>query len=396
MYTGISKSFFHLLAVVSFLLIIACDGSQENSRNTHDVQTDLIGNRILDRYIELSQKESVSPQESYSFLMAYCNRFLSNGGESKQEIETFLIAHIGERAAGHGFVNLVKNEIDIPFTKELKSRMKAGDDTEEALFYHSEILFEVLNIHQKRQKTQTDWEHIVSLFNTADNILPSYSYHNIRTLAFEELNMNRKLFELNAYRSFDLGKDRSSGLLELRRLWRRIEGEKRSFREEIISVNTIVMEDIVNRSEPRMDFQLDDEVFLVGDSKESFIVDFESETSPVYRKNLAVAVFSTTCPYCEEELKILSNLSSQYSESLTIVALRGRDDEEIESYGRKNRITVPLLINNQSRILEELDVSPVPVLFLFNDEGKLIKKVRFRNQANIEDKIRWVLDDAVF
>jgi len=395
MKSGKAEKIRYLIIFISLLLCLLFFSACNDSQVEHVDNKAISGDRISTRYMELSQNESVSSQESYALLMTYCSRFLSNGGKSKPEIETFLLAHIGERAAGYGFVNLVKNEIDIPFTAKLKSMMIAGNKTEEALFNHSEIMFDVVKIQQKMEKTQYDWERIVTLLEAASIIKPSYRYYDLHSQAYGELGMNRELFVLNAYRSFDLGKEGLNGFLELRSLWKNIEGEKQSFQEEINSVNVTVMEDIVNSSKPGIDFQLDDEVYLVGDSNNQYIVDFKSDKSPVYNKYLAVAVFSTNCHYCEDELKLLSKLASQYAGLFTIVALREREDEEIEPFGHKNRISIPLLINDESRILEELDVSPVPVLFLFNDEGFLIEKVRFRSRANLEDKIRWILDDAI-
>lgn len=388
-----------MIAASALLILLTvftgCENSQSVSESPTNQQINLAKQFVLDQYSNLSARKTVTAQESYGLLMAYCNRYLARGGESIPELESYLIDNIGDRAAGYGLTNLVRNEIDIPFTRELLKKMAPGNDGEELLFEHSGLMFNIMEIWHQNTRTREDWNSIVTLMDSANAIKPTYLYQIALEEAYQSLGMSRELFTLKVYQAFDLGTDGGPEANNLHRLWDEIEGDKLSFDEEIDAVNDSVMQDIIRQSVIERDFQLSNEVFTVGDGSTEYRIDFQDAGSPSFGKPLFVAVFASDCPYCEEELRVLSDLKSQFEDQLLIVALRERNGGKINSFTRKNKISVPMLVNDESRILNELDISSVPVLFLFDENGKLMNKIRFRSTANLNEKITWIFEYAL-
>lgn len=381
--------------VILLAVLIGCNDSPAYSKSPANKQIEQARQTVLKQYTELSDQDTVTAQESYGLLMLYCNRYLARGGQSIPELETFLIYNIGDRAAGYGLTSLVRNEIDIPFTGILLSKMLPGNESETILFEHSRLMFNVMEIWHKSTKSSEDWNNIIVLMNTANAIKPTYQYQEALEESYRSLGMDRELFTLKAYQAFDLGSEGNLGADDLRKLWGNISGDKLTLDEEIKAVNNLVMRDIVRQSEVRNDFQLSDERFTLGDGDKEYRIKFQNVESSSFGKPLIVTVFASDCPYCEEELRVLSDLNQEYEDKVAIVALREKDGGNIDSYIRKNKISVPMLVNDESRILSELDISSVPVLFLFDDDGKLRNKFRFRSTANLNEKITWLLEYAI-
>jgi len=66
--------------------------------------------------------------------------------------------------------------------------------------------------------------------------------------------------------------------------------------------------------------------------------------------------------------------------------------DNLESFHQKLELGFPLFKANDKRIMAVYRIRPVPLLILFNEQGKPESTVHFPNQANLGKKLRIILD----
>jgi cytochrome c biogenesis protein CcdA/thiol-disulfide isomerase/thioredoxin len=115
------------------------------------------------------------------------------------------------------------------------------------------------------------------------------------------------------------------------------------------------------------------------------------------------AFFKTTCGYCERELKELDRYRSARlgtetdASPMNMVGIglpSGLPEifDNLESFHQKLELGFPLFKANDKRIMAAYRIRSVPLLILFNEQGKPESTVHFPNQANLGKKLRIILD----
>lgn len=115
---------------------------------------------------------------------------------------------------------------------------------------------------------------------------------------------------------------------------------------------------------------------------------FEEQLKKLKGKFIVVDVWSTGCPPCMKEYPNLVALSRRWPDEVVCVSYNvdyiGQKSKPVESYLPKvggfleeqKSTTVINLISSEadSDVFEKLEIASIPVVLLFDQEGKLVKK----------------------
>ncbi len=121
---------------------------------------------------------------------------------------------------------------------------------------------------------------------------------------------------------------------------------------------------------------------LTTTKKESINLEFKNQilSSKKYEGKIVLINFwATWCKPCIEEMPSFNNLVQKYKDKFIIIGIlfeRNKDKKELNDFIKKYKIKFPITFGDENfRIAKAFDdVSMIPESFLFNKNGKLVKK----------------------
>ena len=123
---------------------------------------------------------------------------------------------------------------------------------------------------------------------------------------------------------------------------------------------------------------------------------FQEQLKKLAGKFIVVDVWSTGCPPCMKEYPNLVALSQRWPDKVACVSYNvdyiGQKSKPVESYlpkvsaflEKKKSISVINLISSEadSDVFEKLEIASIPVVMLFDRDGKLVKKFTEANSGD--------------
>ncbi len=110
---------------------------------------------------------------------------------------------------------------------------------------------------------------------------------------------------------------------------------------------------------------------------------YDSQRNPIslndYQgKWVLVNYWANWCKPCLTEMPALNSFYETNKKIIVVLGVNfdGTDDQELNRIAQERHISYPLLSSLNNTQLEEQDFSVLPVSFLFNPEGKLVKTLR--------------------
>ncbi len=95
-------------------------------------------------------------------------------------------------------------------------------------------------------------------------------------------------------------------------------------------------------------------------------------------KVVVLNFWATWCPPCREEIPDLIQLHNKYAQQGLIVLGVSLDEEGVEgvkSFAKKNNISYPIVMGNQTLAGAYGGIRAIPATFIINREGKIIEKI---------------------
>lgn len=389
------KILFILLALVT-IAFVACNKNQEGAMNPGSAARQMKTDYIMELYSQVAVLENPEPQQYGQLLIQYCRNYLAGGGEPISEIEDFLEGKYTPRAAGYGFIALTRAEIHSDFAETLRQHMQGTSDEETSQFHHAELVYETGTLWKKEDKNNDDWNRIVELMEEARSIQTTYLYADALLDAYSHLHLRQKYFALAAYRYIDQGEASGISYDDVKAAYRHISSSEESFETEYDQVYERVLEDYQQSVPEYEPFELGTPTFTDGISQKNIVIDFADAESDFYGKKLLVVVFAVDCPYCVEELQILTQIMQQLEDSISIVAVHIVKEDHAEQelleempisrFASRNNIEVPLLLDQGSPIFEHIDIHVTPFTMLFDEHGVFLTRINMQNRANGAEK----------
>lgn len=137
----------------------------------------------------------------------------------------------------------------------------------------------------------------------------------------------------------------------------------------------------------------------IGDTAPSFVLlDIEGKQASLsdYKgKVVLIDFWATYCPPCRKSIPFLNELQNTYSDEKFIVVGLSMDDSTaaVSSFMKEYAIQYPLLMAN-SDVARRYNVRGIPTLYLIDEQGRIIYKTLFVNEAeksfiieNIEKRV---------
>jgi peroxiredoxin len=94
-------------------------------------------------------------------------------------------------------------------------------------------------------------------------------------------------------------------------------------------------------------------------------------------KPVLVLFWATWCPSCCEELPVLDKYFAERQEELVtlLLAIDGEKVKRVRGFTEKNKIKLPILLDEKEKIARSFGVNFIPAAFLIDREGKVIAKI---------------------
>lgn len=85
--------------------------------------------------------------------------------------------------------------------------------------------------------------------------------------------------------------------------------------------------------------------------------------------------WATWCKPCETEMPYMNNQYKQYKDKgVQILAVNiGESDLAVKKYVERKQLNFPILIDKDGSVQTEYGVNPLPISFLIDKEGKVVK-----------------------
>ncbi|MDA8089559.1 MAG: TlpA disulfide reductase family protein [Nitrospiraceae bacterium] len=112
------------------------------------------------------------------------------------------------------------------------------------------------------------------------------------------------------------------------------------------------------------------------------------------RGNVVIINFwATWCPPCAGEVKVLNNIYKKYeTKGLKVFGITKDTVPEVKKFEASHPIAYPVLIDSRSTAHILYGVLPIPVTFLIDSSGVVVKKyIGPPNQKDLESDIREIL-----
>ncbi len=103
------------------------------------------------------------------------------------------------------------------------------------------------------------------------------------------------------------------------------------------------------------------------DGKEASLGDFRGK--PVF-----FLFWASWCESCKEEIDLIEKFSQGKKDRLTIflVAIDGENEKRIRQIIKKQKITLPVLLDPREKTAKAYGIRMVPTVFLINPEGNIV------------------------
>ncbi len=106
-----------------------------------------------------------------------------------------------------------------------------------------------------------------------------------------------------------------------------------------------------------------------------------------YRENKKTVLFfwTTWCPHCRTALRDLNSRQDEIKQrNIALVTVNvGENRSNVESYRRKNNITMDIFLDEDSSVSEKYGVSGIPSFYYINEDG-IIKATNHNLPENFE------------
>lgn len=86
-----------------------------------------------------------------------------------------------------------------------------------------------------------------------------------------------------------------------------------------------------------------------------------------------IVFFSTTCPHCKSELKILDSLHQLFKNKFEIIALSLSPKSETKQFLSERKIPFATYIDNKNEAKIQFRVIPIPAMFFIDKQKRLVK-----------------------
>jgi thiol-disulfide isomerase/thioredoxin len=352
----IMRSFQKTMAFLPVILIIlsatsSCSNTPSGTGSISRGELRQVESELFERRDEILASSDPQPQDYGQLVFEYVSRYLVAGGDRLPELEEFLDGNIPVRAAGYSFVNLARAGAVSPFADQLRGMMSSEDEQEQGLFYHAGLIYDTGRIVQKEQKSREDWEAIVTLMEEARALRPTVLYKQVLLTAYRELGRTVDYFTLLAYRFADEGAGSGISAEDLQGAYDGIENPPASYEEMYRGVIDRLVLDYHRGTNAMAAYALSGATFIDPATEDELVIDPADPASPAFGKSLIVSIFSLDCPYCIEELQILSQVAQEVPETTFIIGLHvPRSGEEpdlrehladMAEYARRHDISFP-------------------------------------------------------
>jgi peroxiredoxin len=116
------------------------------------------------------------------------------------------------------------------------------------------------------------------------------------------------------------------------------------------------------------------------DGKEQAFQDYRSE------KSVILFFWATWCPYCRVQLEVLNKKRTDFeSQGIRVAAIDlGEDAQTVKSYLEKNKITLPVFLDEKEIISESFALIGVPT-FVYIDQKGIVQSVEHELLENYEE-----------
>ncbi|MGZ5247698.1 MAG: TlpA family protein disulfide reductase [Flavitalea sp.] len=93
-------------------------------------------------------------------------------------------------------------------------------------------------------------------------------------------------------------------------------------------------------------------------------------------KKVFVNLWATWCPPCRKEMPSIQKLSAEVNKNNVVFVMLSLDDdfEKAKAYVQENNLMLPIYYPAET-LPELFNVEGIPATFIFNEKGKLIKRV---------------------
>jgi thiol-disulfide isomerase/thioredoxin len=93
-------------------------------------------------------------------------------------------------------------------------------------------------------------------------------------------------------------------------------------------------------------------------------------------KKVFVNLWATWCPPCRKEMPSIQKLSAEVNKNNVVFVMLSLDDdfEKAKAYVQENNLMLPIYYPAET-LPELFNVNGIPATFIFNEKGKLIKRV---------------------
>jgi len=87
-------------------------------------------------------------------------------------------------------------------------------------------------------------------------------------------------------------------------------------------------------------------------------------------KPLLLHFWATWCPVCKLEQSSIQSISNKHN--VITVAMQSGDKAELNSYMHNEKLSFPVIVDNDGAITNRFGIQAVPVSFIINTEGKIV------------------------
>lgn len=348
-------------------------------------------------------------------LEVYINEYFASSTEPIPRVDRFLLTKFSLAEKINLLKNLGRTAVFNPFSDVLYAHLAGllSEEGEEAASdeQEEEIRF-ALDYYTGRKiyktvatKTGEDWRNIFKALQAAMDIRPLQNDTEIFLEAAKKTGEAREVFRLQVFRYYNQGDERLLRRIGLFFRYLITPDKKGRFREELSAVRNnlkhhLIAETIRNTPENLPDFASRGLYSPYKDGEVAF--DVTSRHSPVYGKGLLLVFFSTSCGHCIYELRTLSEMNDLLLKKdiftagvNTNIISQKKLKEEIPSFFERNRIELPVFsdINNGNSLFIEYGIDKVPLIVLFDADGKPVAKIQLYHTGHLELKLSWLLEE---